>query len=82
MILTRDWKGNYDKYQMKSAREMILVGGEEEVQGGSDSQCLVFADKPTELSASKIVSIHNRLDEEPVRGFDWDEKDPDVVIEK
>ena len=78
LIITRDWKGKYD---LDDAVGMILVGGEEDIETGGDCFAMVFSENKTKRSAQEIYDIHQKLDDDDVEGFAYDDKDEYVVIE-
>lgn len=81
-IITRDWKGSYSEGEMEACKGWLLVGGEEQIEDGNDVFVLVFSKKPTKMMAHEIYEISNRMYDEVVEGFEVDESDHDIIIEK
>jgi len=77
-VITRDWKG---QYSTKGIRGMILVGGEEDIETGSDGFAMVFSEKETKHTAQEIYDINEQLNSDDVDGFTYCEEEDNVVIE-
>lgn len=87
VTITRDWKGMYSKEDMRSLRGYHLVGGEEEIQDGSDGQSMVFSLNPTKLNVEKIFAIRNKLEDAGLdlatyKGFRLEKYQGDPIIEE
>jgi len=87
-IKTRDWKGIYDN--LSDVIGWYLVGGEDEIETGSDCRALVFADSSIyfpevaiefDLTPQEAYDILIQLDsEDEVNGYTWDSEDEEVII--
>jgi hypothetical protein len=66
VVITRDWKGSYE--DIDSAKGMILIGGEDDIDTGQDYYALVFADSHTERSPQELHDIWYEAQDEGCEG--------------
>lgn len=49
-VITRDWKSSYDIESIKSLKDMILIGTEDDVNTESDCYVTIFGSERTNIT--------------------------------
>lgn len=80
MVVTRDWKGQYDS----KAAGWTLFCGEKDIETGGDCFAQVFksgGEPRDKLSGQEVYDLYQRLMSENIKGYDLDVTN-DIVTEK
>jgi hypothetical protein len=73
-IVTRDWKGQYDR---GSGKGMMLFATEDEIETGCDSFAQIYCNKipKRKISGQEVYNAFEELDIGPVKGFGFEDCD-------